>query len=71
MAREEELAAAKAELEAALAELKAQEDAYNSKTEDLKRKSEEGGLVSRNRAKNELAQHLGEDPLPVPSSTNY
>jgi len=56
---------AKAELEAALAELKAQEDAYNQKTEDLKRKSEEGGVVSRNRAKNELAQHLGEDPLPL------
>eukprot|EP01095_Lingulamoeba_sp_RSL-Kostka_P002605 TRINITY_DN134_c0_g1_i11.p1 TRINITY_DN134_c0_g1~~TRINITY_DN134_c0_g1_i11.p1 ORF type:complete len:401 (+),score=260.49 TRINITY_DN134_c0_g1_i11:63-1265(+) len=63
--KEQESIAAKAELEAALAELKAQEDAYNQKTEDLKRKSEEGGVVSRNRAKNELAQHLGEDPLPL------
>jgi hypothetical protein len=43
----------------------AQEDAYNNKTEDLKRKSEEGGLVQRNKAKNELAQHLAEDPLPL------
>eukprot|EP01087_Luapelamoeba_hula_P000939 TRINITY_DN106_c0_g1_i2.p1 TRINITY_DN106_c0_g1~~TRINITY_DN106_c0_g1_i2.p1 ORF type:complete len:302 (+),score=86.59 TRINITY_DN106_c0_g1_i2:80-985(+) len=57
--------AAQAELEAALAELKAQEDAYNNKTADLKRKSEEGSLVQRNKAKNELAQHLGEDPLPL------
>ena len=50
-------------MEAALAELKAQEDAFNQKTEELKRKSEEGGVVSKNRAKNELAQHLAEDPL--------
>jgi len=64
-AREEEAAAAQAELEAALAEVKAQEDAYNAKTADLTRKSEEGGVVSRNKAKNELAQHLSEDPLPL------
>jgi chromosome segregation ATPase len=64
-AKEEELRAAQAELDAALAEVKAQEDAYNAKTEELKRKSEEGGVVSRNRAKNELAQHLAEDPLPL------
>eukprot|EP01089_Gocevia_fonbrunei_P007764 TRINITY_DN1903_c0_g1_i1.p1 TRINITY_DN1903_c0_g1~~TRINITY_DN1903_c0_g1_i1.p1 ORF type:complete len:291 (+),score=111.70 TRINITY_DN1903_c0_g1_i1:91-963(+) len=56
---------AEAELDAALRELKAQEDEYNSTTENLKRKSEEGGQVSRNRAKNELAQHLGQDPLPL------
>jgi hypothetical protein len=31
----------------------------------LKKKSEEGGVVSRNKAKNELAQHLAEDPLPL------
>merc|ERR1711943_153560 len=43
----------------------AQEDAYNSKTEDLKKKSETGGVVSRNKAANELAQHLAEDPLPL------
>ncbi|KAL6047634.1 TolA protein [Balamuthia mandrillaris] len=64
-AREEELRVAKAELEAALKELQAQEEAYNNKTAELKRASEEGGLVSRNKAKNELAQHLGEDPLPL------
>eukprot|EP00011_Vannellida_sp_DIVA3-517-6-12_P009216 CAMPEP_0114623426 /NCGR_PEP_ID=MMETSP0168-20121206/10241_1 /TAXON_ID=95228 ORGANISM="Vannella sp., Strain DIVA3 517/6/12" /NCGR_SAMPLE_ID=MMETSP0168 /ASSEMBLY_ACC=CAM_ASM_000044 /LENGTH=400 /DNA_ID=CAMNT_0001834661 /DNA_START=31 /DNA_END=1233 /DNA_ORIENTATION=+ len=63
--REQENRAAQAELEAALAEVKAQEDAYNAKTAELERKSEEGGIVSRNRAKNELAQHLGEDPLPL------
>jgi len=56
---------AEAELDAALKELKSQEDAYNSKTEELKRRSEEGGQVSRNKAKNELAQHLQTDPLPL------
>lgn len=62
--REVELQAAKRELEAALAEVKAQEDAYNRKTEELKAKSEGGGVAAL-RAKNELAQHLGEDPLPL------
>jgi len=57
--------AAQEELEAALAELKAQEDAYNNKKLDLERKSQEGGVVSRNKAANELAQHLAEDPLPL------
>lgn len=57
--------AAQEELETALAELKAQEDAYNNKKLDLERKSEEGGVVSRNKAKAELAQHLAEDPLPL------
>jgi len=56
---------AQAEAAAALAEVQAQEAAYNAKTESLKKKSEEGGVVSRNRAKNELAQHLAEDPLPL------
>lgn len=66
-ARSKESAAkqAQAELEAALRELKAQEDAYNQRTEELKQRSETGGLVSRNKAKNELAQHLAEDPLPL------
>ena len=63
--REEELKAAQLEVEAALAEVKKQEDAYNAKTEDLKKRSEEGGVVSKNKAKNELAQHLAEDPLPL------
>jgi len=63
--REEELRAAQAELDAALAELQAQEHAFNSRTEELKRLSTTGGLVSQNRAKNELAQHLASDPLPL------
>jgi len=59
---------AKADLEeqkAALAEVQQLEDAYNKKTESLKAKTETGGVVTRNRAKNELAQHLAEDPLPL------
>jgi len=64
--REAEAKAAQAELEAAQAELKAQEDAYNNKTQQLKHKSETlESIVARNKAKNELAQHLGEDPLPL------
>jgi len=59
------LRTAQEELEAALADVKAQEEAYNNRTQELKAKSEEGGLVQRNKAKNELAQHLGEDPLPL------
>mmetsp|Transcript_13916 Transcript_13916/g.41914 ORF Transcript_13916/g.41914 Transcript_13916/m.41914 type:complete len:380 (-) Transcript_13916:39-1178(-) len=57
--------AAQEELEAALAEMKAQEDAYNNKTAELKQQSEEGGVVSRNRAKVQLDAHLAEDPLPL------
>jgi len=64
-AREAEAKKAKAELEAALADLKAEEDSYNNKTKELERKSEEGGVVSRNKAKAELAQHLATDPLPL------
>jgi len=63
-AKKNESIAAENELKAALAALKEQEDAYNKKTEELKAKSEGGG-VSAMRAKNELAQHLGEDPLPL------
>jgi hypothetical protein len=57
--------AAQAEQEKTLAEVKAQEDAYNNKTNDLKRKTEEGTVVQQNKAKAELAQHLAEDPLPL------
>ena len=66
-AREQEapFKAAQEELEAALAELKAQEDAYNEKKLDLEKRSQEGGVVSRNKAANELAQLLAEDPLPL------
>jgi len=56
---------AQAELQKSLADLHSQETAYNSKTEDLKKRSEEGGVVSQNKAKAELAQHLAEDPLPL------
>ena len=53
------------ELEAARKAVQEQEDAYNSKTESLKKASEEGGVVSRNRAKVQLDAHLAEDPLPL------
>jgi len=56
---------AQEELQAALDDLHAQEAAYKNKTEDLKRKSEEGGAVQRNKAKAELEIHLKEDPLPL------
>jgi hypothetical protein len=56
---------AKIEQEKSLAEVQAQENAYNNKTADLKRKTEEGGVVAQNRSKAELAQHLAEDPLPL------
>jgi chromosome segregation ATPase len=67
IAKEAEARAAKAELEVALADLKAQEDAFNNKTAELKAKSEDEstGQVTRNKAKAELAQHLGSDPLPL------
>jgi len=55
------------ELKVALNELHAQEDAYNRKKQELEKKSEDAnlGVVQRNKAKNELAQHLSEDPLPL------
>jgi len=58
-------AQAQQELELALAEVKAQEEARDAKTKDLEQKSETGGVVSRNKAKAELSQHLAEDPLPL------
>jgi DNA repair exonuclease SbcCD ATPase subunit len=53
------------ELEAARSAVKAQEDAYNKKTEELKAASESGGVVSRNKAKVQLDAHMAEDPLPL------
>lgn len=52
---------------AALSEVEAEERAYKEKTDELTRKSEDEsiGLVARNRAKNELAQHLSQDNLPL------
>ena len=58
-------ALAQIELEKALADVKSQEAARDEKTRILTEKSESGGVVSRNKAKNELAQHLAEDPLPL------
>ena len=57
--------AAQEEVERALADVKAEEDAYNGKINDATRRSEEGGVVSRNKAKAELAQLQAEDPLPL------
>jgi len=57
--------AAQEEVERALAEVKAEEDAYNGKIDDAKRRSESGGVVQRNKAANELAQLKAEDPLPL------
>jgi len=65
--RTAEAAQAEEELRAALHELHQQENEYNQKKVELERKSEDTnlGVVQRNKAKNELAQHLGEDPLPL------
>jgi len=56
---------AQEEVDAALAEVKAQEDEIQRRTEELKRRSTQGGVVQQNKAKNELAQLLAEDPLPL------
>jgi len=57
--------AAQEEVDSALREVTAQENARDSKTAELTRRSKEGGVVQQNKAKNELAQHLAEDPLPL------
>lgn len=46
-------------------DVKSQEEARDARTAELTRKSQEGGVVQQNKAKNELAQHLAEDPLPL------
>lgn len=56
---------AEAEQQAALQELNNQEKAYNDKIAELTKKSQEGSVVQRNRAANELAQLKAEDPLPL------
>jgi len=50
-----------------LADLKSQEDARNKRTEELTKGSEDEttGVVTRNKLKAELAQHLAQDPLPL------
>merc|ERR1712137_611506 len=57
--------AAQEELVAALNEVKKQEDEYQGKIDDCKRRSEQGGVVQQNKAKAELAQLQAEDPLPL------
>jgi len=59
-----ELAAAEVELKAAVEALHKEEEALATKKADLEKKSQGGG-VSGMKAKNELAQLLGEDPLPL------
>jgi len=60
-------AAAERELRQALADLHEQEATYESTKERLTLRSEDTnlGVVQRNKAKNELSQHLAEDPLPL------
>jgi predicted nucleic acid-binding Zn-ribbon protein len=57
--------AAQEEVEAALREVKSQEDVYQGKIADARKRSEEGGAVSRGKGAAELAQLLAEDPLPL------
>jgi chromosome segregation ATPase len=57
--------AAQEELEAAVADVKNQEDLFNNRAEELRKKGEEGTTVQQSKAKAELAQHLAQDPLPL------
>jgi len=57
--------AAQEEVEAALRDVQSQEDAYQGKIADAKKRSEEGGTVSQGKAKAELSQLLAENPLPL------
>jgi len=63
--RLKELKEAQVELQKSQADLKQQEDEFNKRTAELTQKSEEGGVVSQNKAKAELAAHLAKDPLPL------
>jgi hypothetical protein len=62
---QDEAAAAVEEQKKAAAELEAQEQAYKNKLATLEQKTQEGGVVSRNKAKAELEQLKAEDPLPL------
>jgi hypothetical protein len=46
-------------------EVRREQSIYDNRTADLTAKSQSGGVVSQNRAKAELAQHLAADPLPL------
>jgi len=63
----ESAAAAAAELKLALDALQREEDANNETTGRLTTRSQDQslGVVQRNKAANELAQHLSQDPLPL------
>merc|ERR1712137_427004 len=65
-AKKDAVAAKQAEVDAQAAQ-KELEAAFNAKKSELERKGndESIGLVTRNKAKNELAQLLAEDPLPL------
>jgi len=65
LAAEAPFKAAQEEVETALAEVQAQESLYHGKIADARQRSETGGVVSRGKAANELAQLLAEDPLPL------
>jgi hypothetical protein len=65
VARESEARTAEAASKEAKLEVQKLEAAYHEKTAQLTKKTEEGGVVSQNKAKAELAQHLAEDPLPL------
>lgn len=56
---------AEAEAKAAVEALEAEETAYAKTIADLEAKSQEGGIVSRNRAAAQLAQVKAEDPMPL------
>mmetsp|Transcript_25789 Transcript_25789/g.32909 ORF Transcript_25789/g.32909 Transcript_25789/m.32909 type:complete len:280 (-) Transcript_25789:45-884(-) len=53
------------EAKAAAEEVRKEQKKYDDKTTSLTEKTTQGGVVSKNRAKAELAQHLAEDPLPL------
>jgi len=53
------------ESRAAAHELQKEQQAFDDKTREFERKSNEGTLVQQNKAKNELAQHKASNPLPL------
>jgi len=65
--RADEAASAEAELRDALSALHREEESFNQRVNDLRARSEDQslGVVSRNKAANELAQTLASDPLPL------
>jgi len=63
---EKQVKQAEAELQAAIKELNEIESAYKAKCAELESiGNSDAGAVKKNKAKNELAQLLGEDPLPL------